>query len=238
MEVLDLAKLAKELPQGFEDVQRLIGRTIDINSSRTDLRIATDLSSHALEFIRDPQPAAAAPKLYEDLILALTSSAVVYYARATKSSSDHRRTFDLRSYFDGPERESHDLLCNLRDDAIAHYGPGELPEAAQLRSDHLVVSPHGQIVAVSRHTYGTEQLAEMTFRQAHRATLIMQRLFHQEEALLVEALNRLTSESSVESAKQAALIELGVAIGDEKIATQILDGPGVGHRRVHRDELR
>jgi hypothetical protein len=233
VEVIDLAKFANGLPEGFEDVQKIIKRTLDLNSSRSDLRIATDLSSHALEFIREPPP--AEPKLYEDVILALTSSAVVYYARATKSSSDHRRTFDLRSHFDGSEKESHDLLCKLRDDAIAHYGPGELPDAVQLRSDHLLVSQHGQIVAVSRHTYGTDQLAEMTFRQAQRATLIMQRLFHREEALLVETLNRLASEPSAEPAKQAALIELGAAIGDEKVASQILDGPRVGHRRVHRD---
>jgi hypothetical protein len=231
VKVIDLAKLAQELPEGFEEVRRLIGRTLDLNSARTDLRIAADQAAQALSLLQEP----VASEPYEDMMLALTSSAVIYYARATKSQSNHRRTFDIRSHFDDAERKGHEFLCKLRDDALAHYGPGELPEGAKLRSDHLLVSPDGKLVAISRHAFSTEQLSEMIFKQAQRASFIMQRLFHGEETRLVEALNQLALEPAAKPATRAARVEMGAAIGDEKVASQILAGPRVGARRVRPD---
>jgi hypothetical protein len=231
--VIDLRRLADELPDGFEDLRRLIVRVLDLNSSRTDLRLAADFAHHALSIIRQPRPSAS--PLQEDVILALTSSAVIYYARATKSSSDHRRTFNLRCHFDTGEIERHDLLCRLRDDAIAHFGPGELPDGPQLRSDYLIVSPQGQLVAVSRNTYGTEQFAETIFQQAQRASLIMQRLFHEEEAKLIEALNGFASEPALNAAKEASTVDLAETLGNAKIAANILKRRGTGHERLHAD---
>jgi hypothetical protein len=97
VDVIDLAKFARELPEGFKEVRRLIARVTDLNSSRTDLRLAADVAAHSLRLLRDP-PAQRSQE-FEDTLIALTSSGIIYYARATKSSSKHRRTFDLRSHF-------------------------------------------------------------------------------------------------------------------------------------------
>jgi hypothetical protein len=98
-----------------------------------------------------------------------------------------------------------------------------------------VVSPHGQLVAVCRSTYGTEQLARTVFEQAQRASLIMQRLFHEEEAKLVEVLNNSASDHSLDHAKDASTVNLAEVLGDPKVAAQILKGRGIGHLRLTRD---
>jgi hypothetical protein len=121
MDVIDLEKLAGELPVELIRTRNLILSVLDIHSARSDLRVAADLSARAIAMIDDPPD--IEPKAYEDIILALTSSAIIYYAKATKSGSDHRGTFDIRAYFDEREKATHTDLCKLRDDAVAHYGP-------------------------------------------------------------------------------------------------------------------
>ncbi len=55
---------------------------------------------------------------------ALLVNALILYARATKTSSDERRGFDLTSRFSPEQRAVHKELCDLRDCAIAHFGSG------------------------------------------------------------------------------------------------------------------
>jgi hypothetical protein len=54
----------------------------------------------------------------------LLSNAVVLYARATKTTSDERRSHDLRAKFSAEEKIVHRELCDLRDKAITHFGSG------------------------------------------------------------------------------------------------------------------
>ena len=56
--------------------------------------------------------------------LALLNNALVLYARATKTTSKQRGTFDLRSSFSEEQKVVHEELCDLRDHAIAHFGSG------------------------------------------------------------------------------------------------------------------
>jgi hypothetical protein len=55
---------------------------------------------------------------------ALLNYALVLYARATKTDSDERGGFDLRSRFNDQEKLTHQELSDLRDQAIAHFGSG------------------------------------------------------------------------------------------------------------------
>jgi hypothetical protein len=55
---------------------------------------------------------------------ALLNNALVLYVRATKTTSQERGGFDLRSRFSEEERVAHKELCDLRDEAIAHFGSG------------------------------------------------------------------------------------------------------------------
>lgn len=230
MNVIDLPRFAVELPEGFERLRGLIDSILDLHSAWSDLRIASDQAFQAVAMLGQ-RPQQMDPS-FQDRLLALVSSAVIYYVRATKSSSDHRRTFDIRSHFEANESSVHQRLCNLRDDAVAHYGPGLLTDDVKLRSDHLVVANTGRLVGISRHTYAAPEFVASLARQAQRAVLIMQRLFHEREALLVDELNAHSDDPALDAAKTASTVDLGEAIGDPEMARRILDGPQVGHLRL------
>jgi hypothetical protein len=55
---------------------------------------------------------------------ALLNNALILYVRATKTTSEERVGFDLRSRFSEEEKVAHQELSDLRDSAIAHYGSG------------------------------------------------------------------------------------------------------------------
>lgn len=55
---------------------------------------------------------------------ALLNNALILYARATKSQSNVRKTFDLRSKLTDAQKAIHRELIELRDDAVAHFGSG------------------------------------------------------------------------------------------------------------------
>lgn len=230
MNVIDLPRLAVELPEGFERLRGLIDTTLDLHSAWSDLRIASDQAWQAQAMLSE-QPRREGTS-FQDGLLALVSSAVIYYVRATKSSSDHRRTFDIRSNLEPDERAMHERLCALRDDAVAHYGPGYLTDNVKLRSDHMVVASTGKLVAISRHTYAAPDFVASLAQQAQRAVLIMQRLFHEREALLTVELNSHVDNPKLDPAIAASTVDLGEAIGDPEMARQILDGPQVGHLRL------
>ena len=54
----------------------------------------------------------------------MLNNALVLYARATKTNSELRGGFDLRSRFSEEEKAAHIELVDLRDHAIAHFGSG------------------------------------------------------------------------------------------------------------------
>lgn len=168
--------------------------------------------------------------------MALTTSAVVFYARATKSRSDHRATFDIRPMLNDREKEQHEAICQLRDDAIAHYGPGHLGDNLSLRADFIMLPrPWTNLVMVSRHLYGTLEFSNRLATQAARATLLMQRLYEQKENELVQAMNESADDPGVQDAANLAQADLGAIIGDQAMAQRILTGPRAGHVRLSAD---
>ena len=99
-----------------------IRRARDLRSLSVDLEMALE-SLDALEALWET------PTAHDDFMLkttesALLNNALVLYVRATKTKSKHRGDFDLRSRFSEEEKLTHDELVALRDDAIAHFGPG------------------------------------------------------------------------------------------------------------------
>lgn len=55
---------------------------------------------------------------------ALLNNALILYARATKSGSNVRKPFDVRSKLTEAQKTIHRELIELRDDAVAHFGSG------------------------------------------------------------------------------------------------------------------
>lgn len=98
-----------------------IKRAQDIASLHTDLVVALEcmdaLISRIARFKADDEDHAITE-------FALLCTSLIHYARATKTVSDERIGFDLRSRFTPDQKTVHQELVDLRDKAIAHFGSG------------------------------------------------------------------------------------------------------------------
>ena len=95
-----------------------IRRVQDLASLHTDLAIALE-SMDALDvLVATPDTSDINRHVTE---AALLNSAIMLYARATKTTSKQRRNFDLRTRFSPEELVVHEELVDLRDEAIAHF---------------------------------------------------------------------------------------------------------------------
>lgn len=104
------------------DLGYKIRSAVDARSIQVDLMLALE-ACDALTFSLDNdtrQP----PHFRETSEAALLSYIVILYARATKSDSDARKSYDPRSKFTDDEKDVHTELCDLRDKAVAHFGFG------------------------------------------------------------------------------------------------------------------
>jgi hypothetical protein len=99
-----------------------IRRARDLHSLSTDLVMALE----SLDALDVQLAVGTDPDSHQKLITesALLNNALLLYVRATKTESEERGGFDLRSRFSEEERLIHKELCDLRDRAIAHFGSG------------------------------------------------------------------------------------------------------------------
>lgn len=120
----DLGAFARAVGRdgAHERLAGMIRRLISLHSLHTDLESAAD----ALRALAALSAAPARPDDRERLTLesALLENAIVLYARATKSTSRERAGFDIRSRLSPAERQAHAEICDLRDEAVAHFGSG------------------------------------------------------------------------------------------------------------------
>jgi len=229
---LDLKVLAETLPESWSKLRQLIVDLTAVHSAHTDLTLAADLAERLLQVhqARDKMPRQFAA----DAAIAFLWTAITCYARATKSGSKHRKTFDIRRFMDAEELERHDLICALRDDAIAHYGPGKFEADGSLRSDHIFLVKGGQIFFASRNLTGSLAVADKVRVQAQRALIVMQRLHEEKESAVVDYLNEHGDELVRLGFWKPAVVDLAEAIGAE-MAAEIMEGPRVGRRRLSDD---
>ena len=99
-----------------------IKNAVDSRSLQVDLIFSLE-ACDALAFSLDnrmDQPA----DFRETSEAALMSYIVLLYARATKTESEVRKQYDPRSRFTAAELKVHKELCDLRDNAVAHFGTG------------------------------------------------------------------------------------------------------------------
>ena len=100
----------------------MIEKAVNLFSLHSDMKMAAE-SIKALSVLMSTP---ADPNDHQRRVteLALMNHAIVLYVRATKTKSKMRASFDLRSRFDQGQQDSHKELCDIRDDAIAHFGEG------------------------------------------------------------------------------------------------------------------
>ena len=126
----DLQGFAKTLPVGgeYKKLRGAISRLATAGSAHADLALAAThfAAGVALETARSQTDKHNA---LTHSISANFNFALILYARATQTSSNHRAALNLHHRFDEDEKHDHRMLFALRNDAVAHFGPG--PESVK-----------------------------------------------------------------------------------------------------------
>jgi hypothetical protein len=111
----------------YKKFANLVHRYFASLSSELDLSQAFDQLELASN-LKDPEPVTEtvhqAPE--EAMLLgALFTSALLLYTRATQTSSKHRQSLPIRESYSDDQKVAHKEMMDLRNDAVAHYGPGD-----------------------------------------------------------------------------------------------------------------
>lgn len=165
--VYDLRRFASALPDPHRDLGKKIRRWIDAHSIATDLSLAHDCVLSALRL-------ESTSRVSVDLaVMALMQSAVMAYSRALERHSEHRGTVSIKGRFSPEQIDLHARLCDLRDEALAHFGPAGTGQPWS--EDHallLQTGIHWQPVITSRRSLFDRSFA-MALKQHLEATHAM-----------------------------------------------------------------
>lgn len=190
---IDLEAAATALKAEYGIVARLIQQTSDAHSIYTDLATAHDMVCTLPSIIQAAKREAASPNWASNCALALLNTAIMLYVRATKTSSRHRRSFDMRSKLDAEQKIVHDKLCALRDDAIAHFGPGHLRDNLTWQIEGIFIPldrPDDlKIMTGSRRIFQQQELQDEFKLQLERALDIAKAEVNRRNSRLVDSLN-------------------------------------------------
>jgi hypothetical protein len=124
--LLDLERVANQLRDKppYKPILGMIRRYGDVMSALNDLRECGE----ALEALSKSFPDGVENSELSDhdrvVCGALMAHAIILYARATKTKSNHRGFVSVHRAMSKNLRKAHQKLVGLRDNAIAHYGPG------------------------------------------------------------------------------------------------------------------
>jgi hypothetical protein len=232
--VIDLVAVAQDLPRR-DKLAQAIFRLRDAHSARTDLTSADDFA-HQLNEGQDEIAKSSVAGIWETVGLSLLYSAVIMYARATKSSSKHRRTFDIRDQLTPDELATHNMLCDLRDDAVAHFGPGGRYQgpAWQKEGAFLIGEPDGsaRVMTASRRIVLHPSLIARLKAQSHRALILADRRVQELNSEVVELLAEIGHSDSTFNEK---MLRNRISLADFFESTQAsldaLAGQRLGQRR-------
>ena len=233
MLVPDLIKAAEKLDVTHPSLAGAIRAIRDINSIRVDLTHAFNFAQTMNEMSDEAQKSQADTAL-ERAHHALLLGAIVLYARAMKTKSDHRKTYDFRPRLTDQELEMHDRICGLRDDAVAHFGPGHQIGSAGLQKDGLFLAPSNEaegalrLMSVSQRIVVNKRFGALLLEHLRRVSLLVQRDFEDREAKLMEKLNQVMDDSVVREALNGSTTDLAVYMSSTELAQIVLDDNQVG----------
>lgn len=230
IKVIDLLAAADAAPLEHKKFSQLVRRLKDANSAHTDLATAHDMITMAEDIRLQGE---TSNRFFDRGVMALIYSAVVLYARATKTQSRHRGTLDLRRMFTDSERLVHEEICLLRDDAIAHFGPGKSDDAPTWHEEAVFIPldrpDDYRIVPVSiRMVFSDEWLRRLS-RQIHRAMILSLRVLRKRDEQVVEALHdTFDSDDSFAEFLNKFVVNADEFFGSADRAARVLAGDRVG----------
>lgn len=183
----------------FLERQRLpladkIRRARDLHSLTADLEMALE-SLDALENLLTAQ---VETNDFNKAITqsALLNNALVLYVRATKTTSQERRGFDLNSRFSEEEKIVHKELIDLRDKAIAHFGSGG-QYRGEWQAELVILQSKGEDAkpaVVTRRQTVDRELSKRARKQVAMAHALLRALSLEKLDEVTDALNKASSE--------------------------------------------
>ncbi len=233
MLVPDLIKAADKLEKEYPDLAGAIRAIRDINSIRVDLTHAFNFAQ-TMNAMSDEAQKSQADTALERAHHALLLGAIVLYARAMKSRSDHRKTFDFRPRLNHQDLAMHDQICGLRDDAIAHYGPGIQIGSGGMQKDGLFLAPSNEaegalrIMSVSQRIVINKRFGARLLEHLGRVSLLVQKDFEDRETKLMEKLNVVIENPAVREALTSNTTDLAEYMSSAELAHAVLDANQIG----------
>ena len=228
---IDLKAVAKDLPQGRIKLKGLIDKCSDASSIRHDLVVAFEMICAAPEAVRLAR-AAGGRSVYATQAVALINSAVIFYARATKTSSDHRRRLDFVRKFNELEKQRHKMICELRDGAIAHFGPGDIGLKDPFHDEGIFIpldNPDNmKIFTASRRIFHQNNLERDLRSQIHRALIISEMFAQTANNKLTDYLNENFEDGFTADFLQNYRVNLRDFFKQDSVVSHILGGSRTG----------
>ncbi len=173
-----------------------IYRARDLHSLSTDLVMALEsLDALDLELKKPTDPNDHTKLITES---ALLNNALVLYVRATKTKSEERGGFDLRSRFSELEKYAHRELTDLRDHAIAHFGSGGSYQG-EWQAELVILQFNGEdakIGVITRRQTVDRSLVVRARRQVETALRLMREIYQEKLNNITESLNSAVASDS------------------------------------------
>lgn len=164
---------------------------------------------------------------------ALLHNGIILYSRAVHTASKHRKQIDLRNSFTPEQLTVHVELCGLRNDAIAHFGPGKNYNGEWMRETialQIFKDEPGRIAGVSRRLALDVALSQRAQVQTKTALNIVVNQFYQVNADLVEEINHnLVQDEVFREAMDQCTMDLGQSLGSEQALHTATAARVVGH---------
>jgi len=225
---INLRAAAEDLRKDYPRAASLINRLASAHSIRSDLGMALDMMTAHELVLPLARSGTDANRWAADSALALINSAVIFYVRATHSSSNHRGTIDFRNEYSEKEREVHQTLTKLRNDAIAHFGPGEEYGGPPWQAEGVFLPidrPDDiRIMTASRRIIMQKQLQDRMSVQISRAILIAEKATQTRNSELARYMNDLVEDRAFVSVIEKHRMDLVEFFETEEARDHALSG--------------
>jgi hypothetical protein len=235
-EIYDLGAFAAALAAKGSNraLAGMIRTAIDLHSLITDLQMAEDACEQMLVLLAGDYDYIAA-SARDTLAMSLLTQAILMYARGTKTGSKARKTIDVRSSFDAAQRAVHREICDLRDDAVAHFGGGGSYEGPVWVDEtaFLVARPEGFRAAVVTKRIALNRELVVKLRDQTRAALAAMRIRREDcHSRMIGELDRAAADNpKLSQILHRHPLDLASLLGTEEAARQALQSLESGDAR-------
>lgn len=227
-QVADLVLFVEKYGDTFPSLRKRVLQLRDAHSVRVDLLLAQDM----LQAVRTLGENDANDKISRDACLGLIQIVVVLYARALNEASNHRRKLQMLSKFTPAEKSTHIMMCALRSDAIAHFGPGrQIDQVWRDDGVFLVPNPDGSsiVASLSRNMAADRDLIDTLDQQVSRAVILSVAEVQRRNTRVVHALDSaMNGCPTFADLLTQSQVSLGHFLGSSEASASILSGPRFG----------